>query len=49
MSPDELDPPPATVQRSSQPFLRGLFRWRDNLVGLLDDELLLGALGRRVT
>ena len=49
MSPDELEPPPATVQRSSQPFLRGLFRWRDTLVGLLDDELLLGALGRRVT
>lgn len=49
MSPDQLEPPPATVQRSSEPFLRGIFRWGDALVGLLDDERLLGALGRRVS
>lgn len=45
---EHLEAAPATVQRSSQAFLRGLFRWRDELVGLLDDELVLGALGRRM-
>lgn len=45
---EHLEPAPATVQRSSHAFLRGLFRWRNELVGLLDDELVLGALARRM-
>ena len=44
---DHVVPSPATVSRSAQAFLRGMFMWRDRDVGLLDGELVSAALARR--
>jgi chemotaxis-related protein WspD len=46
---DAIEPPPATVDRSAVPFLRGIFTWRGRQVALLDAELVLAALRRRVS
>lgn len=46
---DALDPPPATVEQSSVAFVQGIFTWRDQAVALLDAELVLDALRRRLT
>lgn len=45
---DALDPPPATIQRSTAAFVRGIFSWRDRQVALLDAQLVLSALKRRL-
>jgi chemotaxis-related protein WspD len=45
---EELEAVPVTLGQSSSPYVRGLFTWRDQRVGLLDDELVLGALRRRL-
>lgn len=45
---DDLVSAPATVQYSSSPYVRGMLEWRGRDVAVLDEELLLGALGRRV-
>jgi chemotaxis-related protein WspD len=49
LSEGELTPAPSTVARSAQGFLRGMFPWRLHHVGLLDGELVLGAIARRLT
>jgi chemotaxis-related protein WspD len=46
---DGLTPPPATITASASPYVRGLFTWRDQNVGLLDEELVLATLRRRIT
>jgi chemotaxis-related protein WspD len=43
-----LETAPVTLVRSDVPYVRGLFAWRDRRVGLLDDQLVLGALRRRL-
>jgi chemotaxis-related protein WspD len=43
-----LEQVPATVARSSHPFLTGMFPWRGQRVGLLDADLVLGAIARRL-
>ena len=45
---DELVPAPTTVQHSTSPYVRGIFAWDGRDVAVLDEELLLGALARRV-
>ena len=45
---DDVGPAPATVSQSAQAFLRGMFSWRGRQVGLLDGDLLLGTVARRV-
>jgi len=45
---DDLGPPPATVTASASPYVRGLFTWRGRHVGLLDEELVLATLRRRI-
>jgi chemotaxis-related protein WspD len=42
----ELKEPPATVSRSKACYSRGLFTWKERIVGLLDAELLFSAAGR---
>lgn len=39
---------PVTVAKSAANYLRGVFVWRENRVGLLDDELLFFSLRRSV-
>jgi chemotaxis-related protein WspD len=46
---DALDPPPSTVEQSSVALVRGIFTWRDQPVVLLDADLVLSALRRRLT
>lgn len=46
---DTLEPAPATVGRSAAAFVRGIFTWRGRQVALLDADLVLGALRRRLT
>jgi len=46
---DALDPPPATIEQSSVAFVRGIFTWRGQPVALLDADLVLSALRRRLT
>lgn len=48
VSDEALVAPPATVTASPSPYVRGLFTWRGHHVGLLDDELVLATLGRRI-
>jgi chemotaxis signal transduction protein len=43
-----LEAAPATVARSAQAFLLGMFPWRGRRVGLLDGDLVLGAIARRL-
>jgi chemotaxis-related protein WspD len=45
---DDLGAPPATVTASASPYVRGLFTWRGRHVGLLDEELVLATLRRRI-
>jgi hypothetical protein len=47
MAKAEVDAAPATVSRSSQAFLEGVFAWRGRRVGLIDEGLVLDALRRR--
>jgi chemotaxis-related protein WspD len=44
----ELEAAPATVVRSAQALLLGMFPWRERRVGLLDGDLVLGAIARRL-
>jgi chemotaxis-related protein WspD len=44
----DLETPPATVERSAHAFLRGMFPWRGHRVGLLDGDLVLGAMALRI-
>lgn len=44
-----VDPAPSTVARSAQAFLRGMFEWRGQRVGLLDGELVVSAIARRIS
>lgn len=48
VSDDDLSAPPSTVSASASPYVRSLFTWRDLHVGLLDDELVLATLRRRI-
>jgi chemotaxis-related protein WspD len=45
---DEIEPVPMTVSQSPNPFTVGLVRWQDKRLGVLDDELLVAALARRL-
>jgi chemotaxis-related protein WspD len=45
---DDLAPPPSTVSASPSPYVRGLFTWHGQHVGLLDEELVLATLRRRI-
>lgn len=45
----DVEPVPLTVSQSPNPFTIGLLRWQDRRVGLLDDELLLATLARRLS
>jgi chemotaxis-related protein WspD len=42
--PDQVQKPPATFSRSQAVFTSGIFTFRDQTVGLLDDERLLSTL-----
>ena len=44
--PDELRPVPVTVARSASSFTRGLLPWRERMVGVLDEQLVIQALNR---
>jgi chemotaxis-related protein WspD len=48
VSDDDLSAPPSTISASASPYVRGLFTWHDEQVGLLDEELVLATLGRRI-
>ena len=48
LPPEDVGPAPATVSQSAQAFLRGMFPWRGRQVGLLDGDLLLGTVARRL-
>jgi chemotaxis-related protein WspD len=48
VAPDALAEAPVTVFRSPVAFVRGLFDYHDRRVGLLDADLLLGTLRRRI-
>lgn len=45
---DQLENVPVTVSKSTSNFLKGVFNWHDNYVGLIDDELLLSNLKRSI-
>jgi chemotaxis-related protein WspD len=45
---DDIEPIPMTVSQSPNPYTIGLVRWQDRLLGVLDDELLIAALARRL-
>jgi chemotaxis-related protein WspD len=44
----DLEPVPLTVSQSPNPYTVGLVRWGDRMVGVLDDEVLMSALLRRL-
>jgi chemotaxis-related protein WspD len=44
----DVEPVPVTVSQSPTPFTRGLVRWRDRRIGVLDGELLLSAIARKL-
>jgi chemotaxis signal transduction protein len=44
--PDELKRAPATIAKSAASFTRGLLSWRDRMVGVLDEQLVIQALNR---
>ncbi len=46
--PNILQNVPVTVSKSNSAFTKGLFKWQDKYVSLLDDELLLYKLTRSV-
>ncbi len=46
--PDGLGAVPATVLHAVASFTTGMLRWGDRMVGVLDAELVLHALGRRL-
>lgn len=45
---DDLSAPPSTVSASPSPYVTGLFTWHGRRVGLLDEELVLATLRRRI-
>ena len=45
----DIEPVPQTLAQSPNPFTTGLVRWQDRMVGVLDDELLLSTIARRLT
>ncbi len=49
LQPQELQEPPATVARAQPTYSRGIFRWEQRTVGLLDRELLFPSLSRSLT
>jgi chemotaxis-related protein WspD len=44
----DIEPVPLTLSQSPNPYTVGLVRWGDRMVGVLDDELLMSALARRL-
>jgi len=44
----DIEAVPVTVSQSPNPYTIGLVRWQDRLLGLLDDELVISALTRRL-
>ncbi|SHK06034.1 chemotaxis-related protein WspD [Roseomonas rosea] len=47
-APDALSPPPDTVSRAASSHVRHVLSWEGRSVGLLDGELLLASLNRRI-
>jgi chemotaxis-related protein WspD len=47
-APDALSPPPATVLRQASSHVRHVLSWEGRSVGLLDGDLLLASLNRRI-
>ena len=45
---DEIHDLPVTVSRGKAAYTKGLFEWKDNKIGFLDEELLFYTLRRRV-
>jgi chemotaxis-related protein WspD len=45
----EVQAPPMTVAKASPTYTRGLFAWREQMVGLLDADLLFPALSRSLS
>jgi chemotaxis-related protein WspD len=46
--PEDIEPNPQTLAQSPNPYTIGLVRWRDRMLGVLDDELLLSTIARRL-
>jgi chemotaxis-related protein WspD len=44
----DIEPLPQTLSQSPHPYTVGLVRWGDRMVGVIDDELLMSALARRL-
>jgi len=44
----DIEPVPLTLSQSPNPYTVGLVRWADRMVGVLDDEMLMSALARRL-
>ena len=45
---EDIEQVPMTVSQSPNPYTVGLVRWQERLLGVLDDELLVSALARRL-
>lgn len=43
-----LQPPPVTVAKSKDNYIKGIFRWKDFYVGLLDEALIFQNLQRKI-
>jgi|694.fasta_scaffold27212_4 chemotaxis-related protein WspD len=46
ISMDQLQNPPVTVAKSSTNYLKGLFSWKEKVVGLIDEQSLFSSLQR---
>jgi chemotaxis-related protein WspD len=44
----DIEPVPLTLSQSPNPYTVGLVRWEDRMVGVLEDELLMATLARRL-
>lgn len=47
--PEELKHPPATLEKSTSSYTRGIINWMNQSVGCLDEELLFSTLNRSLT
>jgi chemotaxis-related protein WspD len=45
----DIEPLPVTLAQSPQAYTVGLVRWADRMIGVLDDELLMSVLARRLS